>query len=140
MTDTELKQLLTESRTVAVVGHSAKPWRDSYRIGVYLRAEGYRIFPVNPNILEVLGLKSYASLADVPEPIDLVDVFRATEYVSEVVTAALAVKAKALWTQLGVAVSENDRARLTEARIVLVENRCIKVEHQRLLIRQGRAL
>jgi uncharacterized protein len=137
MGDLDLKQLLKQTRTIAVVGHSDKPWRDSYRIGVYLRAEGYKIFPVNPALSEVLGLKVYASLAEVPEPIDLVDVFRATEFVPQVVADTIAVKAKAIWTQLGVYIAEADKARLAEAGIQTVENLCIKVEHQRLGIRQA---
>lgn len=133
VTEAELQQVLTETGTIAVVGHSAKPWRDSYRVGVYLRAEGYRVYPVNPTLTVVLGLKSYATLAEVPEPIDLVDVFRATEYVPQVVAATIAIRAKVLWTQLGVYVAVEDRMRLSEAGIRVVENRCIKIDHQRLV-------
>jgi len=133
VTDPGLKQLLTETQTIAVVGHSDKVWRDSYRIGVYLRAEGYRVYAVNPNITEVLGQPVYPDLAAVPETIDLVDVFRASVHVPDVVTQTIAVGAKAIWTQLGVYVPPDDRARLEEAGVKIVENHCIKVDHQRLL-------
>lgn len=132
MIDADLKTLLAATHSIAVVGHSAKPWRDSYRIGVYLRAQGYRVWPVNPNITEVLGLRAYPSLADVPGPIDLVDVFRAPEHVPDAVSQAIAVRAGAVWTQLGIALGDRERDRLAEAGIPIVENRCIKVEHQRL--------
>ena len=132
MIDADLKTLLAATHTIAVVGHSAKPWRDSYRIGVYLRAQGYHVWPVNPNITEVLGLRAHPTLADVPGPIDLVDVFRAPEHVADAVSQAIAAGAGAVWTQLGVTLGERERARLVEAGIPIVENRCIKVEHQRL--------
>lgn len=137
MTDDELRHLLTETRTIAVVGHSDKASRDSYRISVYLRAEGYKIYPVNPNITTVLGLQAYPSLAEVPEPIDIVDVFRANQHVPGVVSETIAVKAKVLWTQLGVDVPEADRARLAAAGITLIENRCIRVAHRHLFGRAG---
>jgi predicted CoA-binding protein len=133
MTDEELKRLLAGTRTIAVVGHSNKPWRDSYRIGFYLRAEGYQVYPVNPNITAVLDQPAYPSLAAVPGPIDLVDVFRAPQHVGDVVSQALAVRARAVWTQLGVTIQAGDRDRLARAGIAVVENRCIKVEHRRLL-------
>lgn len=136
MTQPDLRQMLSEARTIAVVGHSDKPWRDSYRIGAYLQGNGYRIFPVNPNLSEVLGVKVYASLADVPEPIDIVDVFRASENVPGLVTEALAVQAKAFWTQLGVLIEPEDRKRLQDAGVAVVEDLCIKVEHSMLGIGQ----
>jgi predicted CoA-binding protein len=132
MTQPDLEKLLTQARTIAVVGHSDKAWRDSYRIGVYLLNQGYRVFPVNPNLNEVLGLKVYASLAEIPESIDIVDVFRASEHVPGLVTETLAVKAKAFWTQLEVYIAPEDRERLEAAGVEVVEDLCIKVEHGQL--------
>lgn len=136
MDDLALKQLLSTARTIAVVGHSDKPWRDSYRIGHYLRAEGYQIFPVNPHLTEISGLKVYPSLDQLPVPVDIVDVFRASEFVPPLVAQTIAIQAKSFWTQLGVTILPADRQRLAQAGIVVIENLCIKVEHQRLAIRQ----
>ena len=128
---TNLRELLTHSRTIAVVGHSDKPHRESYRIGMYLREAGYRVYPVNPTITAIAGEVCYPTLADVPEPIDIVDVFRRPVFLPEVVQEAITVKAKAVWTQLGV-VHIEALARAREAGLVVVSNRCILVEHQRL--------
>ena len=128
---TDLYALLTQSRTIAVVGHSDKPHRDSYRIGRYLREAGYRVYPVNPTLTTIDDHPCYPSLAAVPEAIDIVDVFRRSVFLSEIVEAAIAVKAKALWTQLGV-VNLDAQARARAAGLVVVSNRCILVEHQRL--------
>lgn len=128
---TDLYALLTQSRTIAVVGHSDKPHRDSYRIGQYLREAGYRVYPVNPTLTTIDGHPCYPSLAAVPKPIDIVDVFRRSIFLPEIVEAAIAVNAKALWTQLGV-VNFDAEARARAAGIIVVSNRCILVEHQRL--------
>ena len=132
MDDETLRRLLTSARTIAVIGHSDKPWRDSYRIGAYLRAVGYRVYPVNPHVQEVLGLQAYPNLAAVPEAIDIVDVFRAPEHLPQIVVETLAVGAKALWTQYGV-VNGKALAHSRKAGLTTVADRCIKVEHQRLL-------
>lgn len=130
--DEALRDLLRRARVIAVVGHSDKPDRDSYRIGQYLRRAGYTVYPVNPAVTEIDGQPSYAALADVPEPIDIVDVFRRSENLPEIVEAAIAVGAKAVWAQLGV--SHSDAAHTAEqAGLDLVQNRCIKIEHARLL-------
>lgn len=128
---TDLYALLAHSRTIAVVGHSDKPHRDSYRIGQYLREAGYRVYPINPTLTTIDGQPCYPSLAAVPEPIDIVDVFRRSIFLPEIVEAAIGVKAKALWTQLGV-VNIEAQAQAREAGLVVVSNRCILVEHQRL--------
>lgn len=128
---TDLYTLLTQSRTIAVVGHSDKPNRDSYRIGQYLRQAGYRVYPVNPTLTTIDGQPCYPTLAAVPEPIDIVDVFRRSVFLPEIVGAAIAVKAKAVWTQLGV-VNFDAQAQARAAGLVVVSNRCILVEHQRL--------
>jgi predicted CoA-binding protein len=123
--------LLRETKTIAVVGMSDKPHRDSHRIGEYLMRKGYTVYPVNPTISEVLGLKAYARVADIPEPVDLVDVFRRSEELPQVVEDAIAAGAKALWTQFGVVHEEAaDQARAAGLKVVM--DRCILVEHQRL--------
>lgn len=132
MTDEELRTLLEQSRTIAVVGHSNKPHRDSYRVGMYLRAAGYTVYPVNPSIDSVDGFAAYESLESVPERIDIVDVFRAPEHLPGVVEAAIRVRARALWTQLGV-IHPAATARAQSAGLLTVVNRCIMVEHRRLL-------
>jgi predicted CoA-binding protein len=108
--DPELRALLGEARTVAVVGLSSSPSRPSFRIAEYLQRKGYRVVPVNPNEREVLGETSYASLRDVPEDvrIDVVDVFRRAEYTPDIASDAVAVGAKLLWLQSGII---NDEAR-----------------------------
>ena len=130
--DNALRDLLASARTIAVVGHSDKPWRDSYRIGAYLRAVGYTVYPVNPNLSQVLGQRVYPALADLPEPVDIVDVFRAPEHLPSVVEETLASGGRALWTQLGV-VHPTAVRRAHEAGLPAVIDLCIKVEHQRLL-------
>jgi predicted CoA-binding protein len=132
LNDQSLRELLTSARTIAVVGHSDKPWRDSYRIGAFLRAVGYTVYPVNPHIRQVLGQQAYPALADLPETVDIVDVFRAPEHLPGLVEETLASGARALWTQLGV-VHPAAESRAREAGLPVVVNMCIKVEHQRLL-------
>jgi predicted CoA-binding protein len=127
----KIEKLLRDSRTIAVVGLSGKPWRTSYGVSQYMQSQGYRVIPVNPNESEVLGEQAYPSLEAVPEPIDIVNVFRRSEFVSEVVDAAIAKGAKAVWTQLGV-VDEQAGERARQAGLEVVMDRCILVEHQRL--------
>jgi predicted CoA-binding protein len=131
--DPELRALLAGSRVIAVVGHSDKPHRESYRIGQYLREARYRVYAVNPTITNVEGEPTYPDLASVPEPIDIVDVFRRAIFLPEVVAASIAVRARAVWGQLGVAHAEAE-ARARAAGLIVVTNRCIMVEHQRLEI------
>lgn len=132
MTDAStLKRYLEKAQTIAVVGLSDKVYRPSYFVGKYLLDHGYRVIPVNPTIKEVLGQKSYASLADIPEKVDMVDCFRRSEQMVELAQEAIDIKATCLWMQLGV---ENDEARqLAEAAgLDVVMNRCTKIEHARL--------
>ena len=129
--DPEIKALLSQSKVVAVVGHSDKPHRTSYRIAQYLRDVGYKVYPVNPVVDRIDGEKSYASLAEVPEPIDIVDVFRRSEHLDQIVAAAVDVGAKSVWTQLGV-VDPTAEARANRDGMPIVIDRCIKVEHHRL--------
>lgn len=127
-----LRKMLESAEVIAVVGHSDKPHRTSYRIAQYLRDAGYRVYPVNPTVDQIDGEKSYASLADVPEPIDIVDVFRRSEYLEGVVDDAVEVGAKAVWAQQGVA-DEAAAQKAEEAGLDIVMDRCIKVDHARLL-------
>jgi predicted CoA-binding protein len=128
-----LRGILTDVKTIAVVGASNEPWRPSFGIMRYLQRAGYRIVPVNPFLVgqRVHGEGFYASLRDVPEAVDLVNVFRRPDAVGEVVEDAIAVGAPAIWLQLGV---RNDAAcaRAEAAGIAVVMNRCISVEHARL--------
>lgn len=133
MTESEsIQQILASCRTVAVVGLSPKPHRASHEVAQYMQAHGWRIIPVNPNAREVLGQRAYASLAEAAqhERIDLVNVFRHSEDVPPIARDAIAVGAKALWLQLGI---ENEAALAQAARagLLVVQNRCLKVEHAR---------
>jgi predicted CoA-binding protein len=126
-----LEKLLRDSRTIAVVGLSGKPWRTSYGVTQYMQSRGYRIIPVNPHESEVLGERSYPNLEAVPDRIDIVNVFRRSEYVGDVMESAIRVAAKAVWTQLGV-VDQDAAERGRAAGLEVVMDRCILVEHQRL--------
>ena len=133
-TDPALRELLANARTIAVVGHSDNPMRTSYRIAQFLRQAGYAVYPVNPTVAQIDGQPSYPSLAAVPQPIDLVNVFRRSEHLPGVVEEAIAVKAGAVWAQLGV--YADSAAQIARAAgIPLVMDRCIKVEFQRLGVR-----
>jgi uncharacterized protein len=124
------EQILAESRTIAVVGASPKPWRPSNQVMRYLLDAGYRAIPVRPrDCKEVLGVPCVASLAEIPEPIDLVDVFRRPEFTPDVAREAVAAGAKALWLQSGI-VSSQARAIAEEAGIDYVEDACTKVVHR----------
>lgn len=131
-TKDELCTLLQNARTIAVVGHSDKPHRTSYRIASYLRQAGYEVYAVNPAITEVDGQPVYPDLASVPVPIDIVDVFRRSEYLQGVVDEAIQVGAKAVWAQVGV---EDIQAAATAeaAGLPMVMDRCIMVDHRSLL-------
>ncbi len=130
--DNAMRDLLADARVIAVVGHSDKPYRTSYQIAAYLRRVGYMVYPVNPTVASIDGQPCYATLADVPEPIDIVNVFRRAEHLPEVVEDAVQVGAKAVWGQLGV-VDEAARQRALDAGLDVALDVCIKVEHARLL-------
>jgi hypothetical protein len=129
--DDDIRELLEDSKVVAVIGHSDKPFRTSYQIAKYMQRAGYRIYPVNPMVDQIDGEKSYASLADVPEPIDIVDVFRRSEHLDQIVADSIDVGAKSVWTQLGV-VDPMAEERANKSEMPIVIDRCIKVEHRRL--------
>jgi uncharacterized protein len=125
-----ITQILRSSKTIAVVGLSNKHIRPSYGVAQYLQSAGYRIVPVNPNETEVLGEKCYARLQDAPVPVDIVDVFRRSEFVPEIADAAIEIGARCIWMQEGVVHPEAaDRAR--RAGILVVMNLCILKEHVR---------
>jgi predicted CoA-binding protein len=136
--DQEIRELLTAARTIAVVGISDDPERDSYMVAEFLQRQGYRIIPVNPRLvnlnIQVLGEKAYATLRDVPEKIDIVDIFRRPETVMPVVEDAIAAGAGAVWMQLSI-VNEEAAARAEAAGLNVVMNRCMAVEYRRLMPR-----
>jgi len=129
--DSEIKKLLVEAETIAILGLSSKPERDSHQIAKYLKAQGYRIIPVSPGQKEILGEKAVASLDDIDQPVDIVTVFRNPAQIVPHAREALGLKPKTFWMQLNI---ENQEAAtlLTDAGIDVVMNRCIKVEHGRL--------
>ena len=130
-----IEQILKNSRVVAVVGLSPDPSRDSHRIAKYLKNEGFRVIPVNPNATEVLGEKAYPDLPSVPDRVDIVDIFRRPEHVPPIVDQAIAIGAKAVWMQLGI-VNEEAAQKASGAGLDVVMDRCIMVDH-RMLKRQG---
>jgi uncharacterized protein len=126
-----IPELLRNSHTIAVVGLSSKRFRPSYGVSEYMQRAGYRIIPVNPHEAEVLGEKCYARLEDIPESVDIVDIFRRSEYVPEIVDAAIRKGAHAIWMQEGV-VHEAAAEKAREAGLDVVMDRCIPKEHRRL--------
>ena len=133
--DEDMKQILENSRVIAIVGESNDHYYSSYQVAQYLKQMGYTVYPVNPNIKKVDGDRSYPNLAAIPEPIDVVDVFRKPTHLDKIVEEATAVGAKVLWTQLDVvsATQEPERKAL-QAGMKVVSDRCIRTEHERLHI------
>jgi len=132
--DQTLHGLLASTRVIAVVGHSDQPTRTSYRIAAYLREQGYTVYPVNPTVETIDGQPSYPTLADVPKPVDIVNVFRRSKFLPEIFEAAITARAKAIWTQLGVIPTADtpvDQAEKVGMTVVI--DRCILVDHKRLL-------
>jgi predicted CoA-binding protein len=126
-----IKRILTHSKTVALVGLSAKSEQDSYEVACYLLNHGYDVIPINPGFPEIMGRRSYASVRDLPEPPDVVDIFRRSEFAPEIVEDAIAIGAKAVWMQLGIShPAAAKRAR--DAGLMVVMNHCMKREHERL--------
>ena len=126
-----LRRILKNCRTIAVVGLSAEWHRPSFFAAKYMQEHGYRVVPVNPRYEQVLGERCYASLRDIPHPVDMVDVFRRTDDVGPIADDAIAIGAKCLWQQLGVRNVEAD-ARARAAGMDSVMDRCVKIEHARL--------
>jgi predicted CoA-binding protein len=129
-----IKELLQQTKTIAVVGLSDKPDRTSYMVSEAMQKKGYRIIPVNPNVASVLGEKSYASLADIEEPVDIVNVFRRSEETAAVArhVVKMKTKPKAFWLQQGI-YNEEAADIVREAGIMAIMDRCIKVEDSILL-------
>ena len=126
--DDDIKALLTNAQTIAIVGASSNPEKSSYGIMRKLQHVGYRVIPVNPRETEVLGEKAYASLSDIPEKIDIVDVFRRAEDTPPIADEAVKIGAKALWLQSGIA-SEEAAARATTGGLTVVMDACLGTEH-----------
>ena len=129
----EIRDLLARTRTIAVVGLSPRPERPSHRIARRLQSWGYRVIPVRPAVSEVLGEKAYPRLADVPHRIDLVDVFRAAEQLGPIVEQCIALGLRAIWIQEGI-VNEPAAERARAAGMLVGIDRCISVEHRRLMV------
>jgi predicted CoA-binding protein len=127
-----LRRILARSRTLAVVGLSAQWYRPSYFAAKYMQDHGYRIIPVNPRYDEVLGEKCYPDLRAIADPVDLVDCFRRSRDIPPIADAAIAIGAKVLWMQLGV-VNDEAAQRASGAGLDVVMNRCVKIEHARIL-------
>ncbi len=139
-TDAALKVILSQAKAIALVGHSPKPQRPSYQIAQYLRSVGYQVYPIHPAVKAIDGHRVYASLADLPGPVDIVNVFRRAEFlpgiVEEVIAKqasfGIAIQAPVVWAQLGVSHPEAAAIAAT-AQLHLVMDRCIRSEHQRLI-------
>jgi predicted CoA-binding protein len=133
MSENEIRNLLREARTVAVVGMSDNPERDSNGVARFLQRNGYNIIPVNPNLQGlVIGERPYASLREIPVQVDVVVIFRRSEFVPEITEEAIAIGARAVWMQLGV-INEAAATRTKEAGLMVVMDRCMAIEHRRLM-------
>jgi predicted CoA-binding protein len=129
--DDAVRKILQESRTVAVVGLSDKPDRDSFKVAQYLKEHGYTVIPVNPAKTEILGEKSYPDLASIGVPVDIVDIFRNVEAIPGIVEEAISIGAKVVWMQLGLAHNASAK-KAVEAGLEVVQSKCIKIEHRKL--------
>jgi predicted CoA-binding protein len=132
MTADQLKHILESAQTIAVVGLSASPEKKSHEIAAYLKSQGYRVIPVNPSAAEILGEKSYPDLTAVPDKVDVVQLFRPSEDVPPFVDQAIQIGAKAVWMQEGI-VNEAAAATARAAGLEVVMDRCMRVEHRRLI-------
>jgi hypothetical protein len=130
--DREIRQILDHTKTIAVLGLSPKPDRDSHRVARYMQEHGYRILPVRPGQTEILGEKVYKSLDDIDLAVDIVDAFRSSDQIMGHVPEVIRLKPRVFWMQLGIWNSEA-AAQLTDAGIDVVMDRCIKVDHGRLI-------
>lgn len=128
-------KILNEYHTVAIVGASPNPERPSYRVTDYLIRKGYHVIPVNPNAQQILGKTSYPDLTSIPEPVEIVDVFRRSEEVMPIVEEAIKIGAKAVWMQEGV-INEEAASRARDAGLLVVMDKCMRKEHLRLKQKQ----
>jgi predicted CoA-binding protein len=129
--DAQIREILATPRTIAVVGCSPDPERDSYRIAALLKAKGHTVIPVNPSCQEILGERCFANLRDIPRPIEMVDVFRRPEFVDQIADDAIAIGAKILWLQLDV-INEPAAHKAQTAGLMVVMDRCPAIEYRRL--------
>jgi predicted CoA-binding protein len=132
MNDATIRELLHTAKSIAVVGLSSNPWRASFGVSKYMHAQGYRIIPVNPNEVKVLGEQAFPSLAAVPGGVDIVNIFRRSEFIPEIVDAAIAKGARCVWMQQGIIHTEA-AGKAEKAGLLIVMDRCIGMEHRRLL-------
>ena len=132
-TTNEIREILATAHTIAVVGLSDNPERSSHQVAAYLQAQGYRIIPVNPKLTAGLGERAYPSLSAVPEPVDIVDIFRQPEAIPGIVAEAIARRAKVVWMQEGLAHNAAaDQARAAGLQVVM--NKCLLKEHRKLQV------
>ncbi|MBG1242444.1 CoA-binding protein [Nostoc sp. NZL] len=131
--DNALREVLTQAKTIAVVGHSDKRQRTSYQIAQFLRQRGYTVYAVNPLVKEIDGQPSYAALHELPEPVDIVNVFRRSEYLPEIVDQSISTNAKTVWVQLGIWHQPSAQIAV-DAGLNVVMDACIKIEYLRLRI------
>ena len=127
-----IQRVLHSAKTIAIVGLSNNPLRASYFVGYYLKRHGYHVIPVNPRETEILGETSYASLSDVPEHVDIVNVFRAPDALPDIARDAVAIGADAIWCQFGV-INEEGAKIAEEGGVTVIMDRCLKVEHARFV-------
>lgn len=132
LADDTLSRILRETRAIALVGHSPKPQRPSYQIAQFLRSVGYQVYPIHPAVKEIDGHTCYASLAELPVSVDLVNVFRRAEFLPGIVQEAIDISAPTVWAQLDVSHPEAETL-ATAANLNLVMDRCIKIDYLRLL-------
>src|SRR5262245_4341326 len=132
MDENQIIHILKTARTIAVVGLSSNPEQDSYPIAEYLQKQGYRIIPVNPTATEILGEKAYPDLLSIPEPVDVVQIFRPPEAVPPIVQQAIQIKAKVVWMQTGITHAEAAQAGRA-AGLEVVEDHCMRVDHRFLI-------
>jgi predicted CoA-binding protein len=126
-----IKTILTKAKTIAIVGLSPKKNRPSNMVGQYLQNAGFTIIPVNPGQTEILGETCYPSLSDIPEKVDIVDIFRRSEDISPLVDEAIAIQAKVVWMQLGI-INEEAAQKAQNAGLIVVMDRCLKIDHSSL--------
>ncbi len=131
-----ITSILEQYKTLTVVGLSSKPTRPSYGVASYMKANGYRIVPVNPNEDSVLGEKAYPTLEDVPQPVDVVVIFRKSEHVPSIVENAIRKRAKVIWMQEGITHEEAAR-RARQAGLEVIQDRCILKEHAKRFVAEG---
>ncbi len=130
--DDEIRKVLENSRVIAVVGLSPKPERASHDVAKYLKEHGYKIIPVNPGQDEILGEKCYPSLSDIPEKVDIVDIFRRPEHIPPIMDEAIKMGAKTIWLQLGIRNDDAAQKGLDAGRTV-IQDKCMLQEHRRLM-------